>query len=143
MDGRNNFGVERYSAEVIAFLRTDKSLAKLFPPRYTANLANAFIDPIRIQGIREPEVIVKTVIDDARRKARRRKQGISQFEAILLDAIRDNKGLSLYYAEHRIKWEDLSNDEKKIVKQGDAQRIHKGYMLSKFEEQKIIPFLQV
>ena len=42
-----------------------------------------------------------------------------------------------------MRWEDLSDDEKKVVKRIGAQRIHKMYMLSKSEEQKVIPFLQV
>ena len=60
-NGRNNFGEERYSTEVIAFLRTDKSFSQLFPSRYAGMLANAFIGPIRLQGIHEPQIVTEKV----------------------------------------------------------------------------------
>ena len=142
-NGRNNFGEERYSEEVIAFLRTDKSFSQLFPSRYAGMLANAFIGPIRLQGIHEPQIITETITLSITRDLKRWGGEMSQFEHLLVNAIRSNEESAQCYAEHRMRWEDLSDDEKKVVKRVGAKRIHKMYMMSKSEKQKVIPFLQI
>ena len=120
---------ESLSDALIEYLKTDASFQLFFPPRLRGSCANLFLDVIRHQNSREPNLVVKTIAEDLQKKSSYR-----QVEAILMTVMHD----SLDYAQNRILWDALSPEDKKLSRTATAKMMHVRVMRQEIEHQKSI-----
>ena len=100
---------ESLSDALIEYLKTEASFPLFFPPRLRGSCANLFLDVIRHQNIREPNLVVKTIAEDIQKK-----RSYRQVEAILITVMHDSLDEVIEYAQNRILWDTLSPEEKKF-----------------------------
>ena len=124
---------ESLSDALIEYLKTDASFQLFFPPRLRGSCANLFLDVIRHQNSREPNIVVKTIAEDLQKKSSYR-----QVEAILMTVMHDSLDEVIDYAQNRILWDALSPEDKKLSRTATAKMMHVRVMRQEIEHQKSI-----
>ena len=124
---------ESLSDALIEYLKTDATLPLFFPPRLRGSCANLFLNVIRHQNIREPNLVVKTIAQDLQKK-----RSYRQVEAILMTVMRDSLDEVIGYASNRIIWDQLSPDDKAKSRTATAKMMHVRVMRQEIDYQKEI-----
>ena len=107
------------SDALIEYLRTDASFPMFFPAELRGSCANLFLNVIRKQDIREPILLSKTIAEELQKKS-----SYQEVEKILITAMHSNLDDVIEYANNRIRWDNLSPDDRKLSRTAKAKETH-------------------